>query len=132
MRGAPAVQRRGQRARVGQVDGLGADRVDDGVAEPALALLDGLDHEQPDRHAGAFDAQQLARDERLGDARKSHQDIAEVRGHSWGRHARRADMTEEGSAGVTRAAAARVGEGFVAGSGAARAGVAGRRDGDGA
>ena len=48
---APAVQRLGQRRRVGQVLGAGLDRVDDGVAELALALLDRLDDEQPQRHA---------------------------------------------------------------------------------
>ena len=36
----PAVQRGGERRRVGQVLRLGGDRVDDGMAQAALALLD--------------------------------------------------------------------------------------------
>jgi hypothetical protein len=75
--GAPAVQRRCQRRGVGQVLRLGLDRVDDGMAQPALALLDGLEHVQPYGDARLLDAMELARDERLRHAREPHQHVAD-------------------------------------------------------
>jgi hypothetical protein len=81
----PAVQRGGERAAVRQVVRLRLDRVDDRMPVPALLLLDGLDDEQPDVDPGLFNAMQLTRDERLRDARKAHEDIADG-SHSPGRH----------------------------------------------
>ena len=75
--GAPAVQRARERGGAGEVLRPRADRVDDRVAQVALALLDRLDHEQPQRHPRLLDPVQLAGDERLRDAREAHEDVAD-------------------------------------------------------
>ena len=71
------TRRSGQRRRVVEVHGLGLDRVDDGMAQLALARLDGLEDEQPQRQARLLDPQQLAGDERLRHAREAHEHVAD-------------------------------------------------------
>ena len=64
-----------------------------GWSVPLLALLDRLDHEQPQRHAGLLDPVDLGRDERLGDPREPHQDVGDGPVHTLVTTATRPDVT---------------------------------------